>query len=118
MSAETLRNLLAALLQAGGAFLFLASALAVWRLPDLASRIHGPTKAASAGIALLAAGLALDRLQLAWFLESVLLVLFVFITVPLSAQVLLRATSGEAAGKDRAAPETGTTPPPQPGGKV
>lgn len=105
MTTDLLFDLLTALLQLSGAFLFLASAIAVWRLPDLASRIHGPTKAASLGIALLAAGLALHRLQPAWLLESALLVLFVFITVPLSAQILVK--TARSCPRSVAAPKGG-----------
>lgn len=119
MMTDAAHDLLTAALQLGGAFLFLASAIAVWRLPDLASRIHGPTKAASLGIALLAGALALHRLELTWFLESALLVFFVFLTVPLSAQVLLRSSTecprSHTASSKAQSPERASLPPAESG---
>jgi multicomponent Na+:H+ antiporter subunit G len=96
--------LVAALLELAGAFLFLASAIGVWRLPDFASRVHAPTKAASLGITLLAGGLALHRLDPRWVLECALLVLFVFLTVPLGTQLLLR-TAADLSDDEQAPPE-------------
>ncbi len=93
MTGEAILDLAAALLQLGGGFLFLASAIGVWRLPDFASRVHAPTKAASLGIAMFAAALALHQTDPRWWLEILVLVVFVFATVPLGTQVLLRRLS-------------------------
>jgi multicomponent K+:H+ antiporter subunit G len=78
-----------------GAFLFLASAIGLLRLPDFYSRIHAPTKAATLGVSLL--GLAtllrsLPRQDLLW-IEDLLIVAFLLLTVPVSSQVLLRAAA-------------------------
>lgn len=100
-----------------GAFLFLASAIGLLRFPDLYTRVHSPTKAATLGVALL--GLAsllrsLPRGDLVW-IEDLLIVVFLFLTVPVSSQVLMLAaatrrvpaepaTSGEPATADPEAP--------------
>lgn len=91
MTVDQLLGLTTALLQVAGAFLFLASAIGVWRLPDFATRAHAPTKAATLGIALFALALALRHPDPRWVLEIALLVLFVLVTVPLGTQVLLRS---------------------------
>lgn len=78
-----------------GAFLFLASAIGLLRLPDFYARIHAPTKAATLGVALLALASVLRSLpsgDLVW-IEDLLIVVFLFLTVPVSSQVLLRAAA-------------------------
>ncbi len=85
----------AAVATLAGAFLFLASAIGLLRLPDFYSRVHSPTKAATLGIALL--GIAsllrsLPRQDLVW-IEDLLIVVFLFLTMPVSSQVLLRAAA-------------------------
>jgi|OM-RGC.v1.029844906 Multisubunit Na+/H+ antiporter, MnhG subunit len=50
---------LAALALAGGAFFMLAAAIATLRLPDALSRLHGVTKAETAGVGLMLLGAVL-----------------------------------------------------------
>lgn len=59
MTLETLRLALAAGALAAGAVFMIAAALALLRLPDPLSRLHGVTKAETAGLALTLAGAAL-----------------------------------------------------------
>ena len=78
-----------------GAFLFLASAVGLLRLPDFYTRVHAPTKAATLGVALLALASLLRSLpsgDLVW-IEDLLIVIFLLLTVPVSSQVLLRAAA-------------------------
>jgi multicomponent K+:H+ antiporter subunit G len=78
-----------------GAFLFLASAIGLLRLPDFYCRIHAPTKAATLGVAFLGVGSLLRSLShadLVW-VEDLLIVVFLLLTVPVSSQVLLRAAA-------------------------
>ena len=78
-----------------GAFLFLASAVGLLRLPDFYTRIHAPTKAATLGVALLALASLVRSLpsgDLVW-IEDLLIVVFLLLTVPVSSQVLLRAAA-------------------------
>lgn len=56
---ETARLVLAALALAAGAFFMLAAAVAALRLPDALSRLHGVTKAETAGTGLMLAGAVL-----------------------------------------------------------
>ena len=108
LSSGGVLDLVVALLQLAGAVLFFASAVGVWRLPTFAARVHSPTKAASLGIALFAGALALHHVDPRWWIEIGLLVLFVFITVPLSTQVLLR--SAEARRESVAEPAAAESP--------
>jgi len=56
MTPELARHVLGATLLAGGAVFMLAAAVAVLRLPDALSRLHGVTKAETAGLFLTLAG--------------------------------------------------------------
>lgn len=93
-----------ALLSLLGALLVLSAAIGLLRLPDFYTRIHAPTKAATLGLLLAAAGSILGQEgRSAFWLEEVLLVLFVCLTLPISTQVLVR---GAAA---RGVPQTAGT---------
>lgn len=84
-----------------GAFLFFASGIALWRMPDVYTRMHGPTKAASLGLAFLALATLLDDAAegAGFWPPELLILLFVCLTMPVSAQILIRAAArrGEAA---------------------
>ena len=85
--------LIADLLVLAGAFFFLVSAIGLLRLPDIFRRIHAPTKAATLGVVLLGAGAVTRSLAqgtLVW-IEDVAIIAFLFLTVPISSQVLARA---------------------------
>jgi len=78
-----------------GAFFYLASAVGLLRLPDFFTRVHAPTKAATLGIMFMALGsmaLHFERGLEVW-LEDLVLILFVFLTVPVSSQMLVRAAA-------------------------
>ena len=84
---------LAGALALAGALFFLISAIGLLRLPDFYCRIHAPTKAASLGVILLGLSSVLRSLgqgNLVW-LEDLAIILFLFLTVPVSSQVLARA---------------------------
>ena len=85
--------LFADLLGLVGAFFFLVSAIGLLRLPDFYCRIHAPTKAATLGVMLLGLGAILRTLEqgnLVW-VEDVAILVFLFLTIPISSQVLARA---------------------------
>ena len=93
-----------------GSFFFLAGAIGFLRLPDFYTRIHAPTKAASLGIPLMAFASMLLHLGAGFdlWMEDALIILFVFLANPVSAQILIRAA---AAQKIRSSPETKGRPP-------
>lgn len=85
----------AELLALAGALFFLISAIGLLRLPDFLCRIHAPTKAATLGVILLGLSSVLRSLgqgNPVW-LEDLAVIVFLFLTVPVSSQVLARAAS-------------------------
>ena len=114
---STWLEVVAAVAELIGAFLFLASAVGLLRLPDFYTRVHAPTKAATLGVALLALASLLRSLptgDVVW-IEDLLILVFLLLTVPVSSQVLLRAaatrgipqhsaTAGKPAVAERDAP--------------
>jgi monovalent cation/proton antiporter MnhG/PhaG subunit len=90
---EPLLPLAGAVLSLLGALFFLVSAVGLLRLPDFYTRAHAPAKAATLGLLLAAAGsiVTYGLGDAAYWLEKLLLVLFVLITVPISTQVLVRS---------------------------
>jgi multicomponent K+:H+ antiporter subunit G len=89
----SLLSLLADLLTVGGALFFLISAIGLLRLPDFYCRIHAPTKAATLGVLLLGLGSVLRSLAQGDFvwMEDLAILLFLFLTIPVSSQVMARA---------------------------
>ena len=104
---------IADLLALAGALSFLLSAIGLLRLPDFYCRIHAPTKAATLGVILLGLASVLRSLgqgNLVW-LEDLAIIVFLFLTVPVSSQVLARAARrcgvrqvGEAPGGEDGEP--------------
>jgi multicomponent K+:H+ antiporter subunit G len=89
MYAEALASFL---IVTGGLFVLLGS-IALVRLPDIFTRLHGPTKATTLGVGAIViassvAGYALSgQISLSEFAVSV----FLFITAPVSAHLLAKA---------------------------
>lgn len=85
-------DLLIATLMVVGAFFALVGAFGLAKLSDFMKRLHGPTKATTLGV-----GFSLLA-SIAWFAWSgdstgreLLVTLFVFITAPVSAHLLVKA---------------------------
>jgi multicomponent K+:H+ antiporter subunit G len=76
----------------GAGFTF-TGALGLLRLPDVFSRLHGPTKASTLGVGglVLASVLYFALLQGEVALRDVLVALFLFLTAPVSAHLMARA---------------------------
>ena len=85
--------LISALFSLAGSFFFLSAAIGLLRLPDFYTRTHAPTKAATLGLVLIALGstLAHIRQDSGLWLEDLLLIISVLLTVPVSSQMLVRA---------------------------
>jgi multicomponent K+:H+ antiporter subunit G len=106
MSEDAL-SIVGSLLSLAGALFFLTAAIGLLRLPDFYSRAHAPTKAATLGLLFCALGSTLVYGTRDFWLEKLLLVLFVFLTAPVSTQLLVR---GAAARGVPQAPDTHGTP--------
>jgi multicomponent K+:H+ antiporter subunit G len=82
---------IAFLLVAGGLFCLIA-AIGLVRFPDFFMRLHAPTKASTLGTgALLLASMAWHWTQGEWALRELLITLFLFVTAPVSANLLAQA---------------------------
>lgn len=75
-----------------GAFFLLVGAIGMVRLPDFYMRLHAPTKSSTLGVG----GVLLASLLLGWSqgrfgVAELLITLFVFVTAPVSANLLAQA---------------------------
>ena len=83
---------LTAALLVTAAFFLLVGAIGLVRLPDFYMRLHAPTKSSTLGVG----GVLLASLLLGWAqgrpgLAELLITLFVFVTAPVSANLLAQA---------------------------
>lgn len=82
---------IAALLVVGGAFA-LVGAIGLLRFPEFFMRLHAPTKATTLGVG----GVLLASIALGWSegrhgLPELLITLFLFVTAPVSANLMAKA---------------------------
>ena len=102
---------LAAILLLVGAFFLLVGAIGLVRLPDFFMRMHAPTKASTLGIGgCLLASMLLSAAQGRIGFAELLITLFVFVTAPVSANLMAQAalhllTPGKAPPPEDAVPE-------------
>ena len=83
---------LAAALILMAAFFLLVGAIGLVRLPDFYMRLHAPTKASTLGVGgVLLASLLLSAQQGRPGIAELLITLFVFVTAPVSANMLAQA---------------------------
>ena len=84
--------IVAVLVVTGGVFSFLGS-LDLARLPDVFMRLHGPSKATTLGIGCVALGsmLFFTMLEGAPSVHELLIIVFVFMTTPVSAHLVAKA---------------------------
>ena len=81
------------------------------KLPDLMTRLHAPTKAATRGVGgILLASMVVNWVQGGFRLHELLITLFIFITAPVSANLLSKAAL------HLRAPSQAPAPPDQPTG--
>ena len=83
--------LTAALILLGAAFALIGS-VGLVRLPDIFTRLHGPTKATTLGVgSILLGSILFFSARQGLSLHEVLVSLFLFITAPVSAHLIARA---------------------------
>lgn len=107
----------ASLLALAGAFLYFASGVALVRLGDTYARLHAPTKAATLGAVLLALGALVHGVAAGGedWPKELLIVAFLLLTAPVSAQLLARAAGRQQARRAKAR-GAGDDAPPSRGG--
>ena len=74
-----------------GVILCVLSAVGVMRMPDVYIRLQVASKASSLGVALLMLGVALHFNELSVTVRALLVVVFLFLTAPVTAHVIGRA---------------------------
>ena len=97
MIVELAQYLAALLILAGGLFSLIA-AIGVLRLPDLYTRLHAASKAGAIGAGLIFLAVAVTSFDGAVILRSLLGIVFLLLSTPVSAHLLARAAyrCGEA----------------------
>lgn len=111
--------LLAAMLLVIGGALTLVGSWGLVRLPTIMERLHGPTKATTLGLGalLLASVLSLRAQTGEWSAHELLVTLFLFITAPVSANLIAKVHLHRAGHRiDGEEPGPAGPPPPVPGG--
>ena len=73
-----------------GSIVFLISAIGLFRMPDIYTRMHAGTKTTTMGTILLILGVMC--IEPTWFAKLFLLIIFILITNPLSSSVIARAS--------------------------
>lgn len=112
MTAELVVSVLAVI---GGVFTLIGS-IGLARLPDIYMRLHGPTKATTlgAGATIIASMIALSVGSVGWHAQELVVVLFLFLTAPVSAHLISRAalvrkldsvTEGDSTGRGHRRPD-------------
>jgi multicomponent K+:H+ antiporter subunit G len=75
-----------------GATFVLIGSIGLARLPDIFTRLHGPTKATTLGVgSILLGSILYFSTRMGLSLHEVLISLFLFITAPVSAYLIARA---------------------------
>jgi len=75
----------------GGSFFIFIAALGILRLPDLYTRMHASAKASSLGVGLFAIAAGIHFSQFWVLVESLLIIIFIFLTAPISTHMIARA---------------------------
>ncbi|MFN3613344.1 MAG: Na+/H+ antiporter subunit G [Rubrimonas sp.] len=98
----------AAMLVVGGVFGFVGS-FGLIKLPDLMTRLHAPTKATTLGVGgvLLGSMVHFAAIEGKFSLHEVLVTLFLFLTAPITANMIAKAWLHRD-GADTRIPPTGT----------
>ena len=102
-------ELVVSLLILAGSFFLLVGSLGLAKLPTLIQRLHAPTKAATLG----AGGMLLASMLYFWALKGrlsfheLLITLFLFLTAPITAQMLAKANLLRRKREAEALPATG-----------
>jgi multicomponent K+:H+ antiporter subunit G len=95
-----LLDLLTAFLLLLGAGFVLVGSIGLVRLPDIFTRLHGPTKATTLGVGSILLGSVLYfSARQGLSLHEVLVSLFLFLTAPVSAHLIARAALQRRQGK-------------------
>jgi len=85
-------RIVAAIGVVAGSLFGLLAAVGLVRFPDLYTRLHAASKAGAVGTGLILLALAIVSLDAAVILRSIIAILFVLLTTPISAHLLARTS--------------------------
>lgn len=85
------KELLTFVLAGGGSLFVLLAAVGLLRMPDLFTRMHPSSKAATLGTVLILIAVALHFENGAISVRAVLICLFLFLTAPVASHIIARA---------------------------
>ena len=85
------KQLLTFILAGGGSLFVLLAAIGLLRMPDLFTRMHPSSKAATLGTVLILIGIALYFENGAIAVRALLICLFLFLTAPVASHIIARA---------------------------
>lgn len=91
MAAITLREIIAGILMAGGAFFLLASAIGMLRLPDFYCRMHASGNSETLGVMLSFLGLVVYEGATLTSLKLIMVFLLIFLGNPIGTHILSKA---------------------------
>ncbi|MGD8395315.1 MAG: monovalent cation/H(+) antiporter subunit G [Candidatus Eiseniibacteriota bacterium] len=103
----TLSTAIALVLSGLGAIMILLAAAGLLRFPDIYTRSHAAGKAATLGVCTVLLGCALGLAEPGAWIRSLVAVVFLFVTIPVGAQLVARAAFRNGA---LPAPETRIDP--------
>ena len=83
-----------------GVLVLLLASSGLFVLKDALSRQHAATKAGSLGIVMIVSGAALIGGNWSWGWRALVIVIFVWLTMPVASHVLARAAMCESKSKD------------------
>lgn len=86
-----MKEIILSLFLLGGSFFIFIAALGIFRLPDLYTRMHAGTKASSLGVGLFAIAAGIYFFQFWVLVEALFIIIFIFLTTPVSAHMIGRA---------------------------
>lgn len=102
----SLLELLAGILLILGATFALIGSIGLVRLPDIFTRLHGPTKATTVGVgAILLGSILFFSARDGLSLHELLVSIFLFLTAPVSAHLLARAALHRRCRSEAPVPE-------------
>jgi len=110
----SLTELLVSALIVLGSTIALIGSWGLVRLPSLMERLHAPTKATTLGLGALLAGSVVwfSLVEAKWTLHELLITLFLFITAPVSANLMAQAALHLNVPSRAAPPPPPPVPPP------
>lgn len=107
---EFLAELLVAVLIVIGGLFGIVGSFGLAKLPDLMTRLHGPTKASTVGVGavLIASMLYIVARQGTLSLHELLITLFLFLTAPITANFIAKSFLHRQVDPDESLPKTET----------